>query len=166
MLTLPDRKGVKCMAKGVYTSDLSLDEKVMLGVVRVSELFKKESSTLFRNYGLTFSQYNVVRVLCSSENGQNTITNIRKIMYVSGANMTGLAKRLERNGFLIRKGDPNDERIKLLEITPKGRQTLKNITREKDQFVQELLEDYSDELKLEIVTRIKKMIDKQSMISL
>ena len=88
-----------------------------------------------------------------------------KSMLVSGANMTGLAKRLERNGFLIRKGDPNDERITLLEITPKGRQTLKNITREKDQFVKELLEDYSDELKLEIVTRIKKMIEKQSMMS-
>ena len=86
-------------------------------------------------------------------------------MYVSGANMTGLAKRLEINGFLIRKGDPNDERITLLEITPKGRQTLKNVTREKDQLVKELLEDYSDELKLEIATRMKKMIDKQGMIS-
>ena len=153
------------MAKGVYRSDLSLDEKVMLGVVKVSELFKKESSALFRNYGLTFSQYNVVRVLGSSENGQNTITNIRKIMLVSGANMTGLSKRLERNGFLIRKGDDNDDRITWLEITPKGRQTLKNVTREKNQFVKELLEDYSDGLKLEIITRIKKMIDKQSMIS-
>ena len=120
------------MAKGAYTSDLSLDEKVMLGIVKVAERFKKESSALFQNYDLTFSQYNVIRILGSSDNGQNKITNIRKIMLVSGANMTGLAKRLERNGFLIRKGDPNDERITWLEITPKGKQTLKNIEREKD----------------------------------
>ena len=153
------------MTKDVYTSDLSLDEKVLLGVVRVSELFKKESSALFQNYGVTFSQYNVIRILGSCEGGKNTITNIRRIMLVSGANMTGLAKRLERNGFLIRKGDPNDERITWLEITPKGRQTLKNISREKDQFVNELLEEYSDELKLEIITRLKKMLDKQNMIS-
>ena len=165
MLILLGRKRAKSMTKGVYTSDLSIDEKVLLGVVRVSELFKKESSALFQNYGLTFSQYNVIRILSSSENGQNTITNIRKIMLVSGANMTGLAKRLERNGFLIRKGDANDERITWLEITPKGKQTLKNITREKNQFVKELLKDYSDELKLEIITRLKEMLDKQNMAS-
>jgi hypothetical protein len=30
-----------------------------------------------------------------------------KIILVSGAKMTGIAKRLEKNGFLLRKRDPN-----------------------------------------------------------
>jgi DNA-binding MarR family transcriptional regulator len=44
-------------------------------------------------------------------------------MLVPEANMTGLAKRLERDGFLIRKSDSNDERVTILEITPKGKRT-------------------------------------------
>ena len=76
-----------------------------------------------------FSQYNVLRVLDASENGENTITNVSRIMLVSGANMTGIAKRLEKNEFIIRKSDPKDERITLLEIKSKGRLSLKNILR-------------------------------------
>jgi len=83
------------MAEKGYTSDLTVDEKIMMAIVRVSELFTKEASAVFRNYGLTFPQYNVLRVLDASENGQNTMTNISGIMLVSGANMTGIGKRLE-----------------------------------------------------------------------
>jgi DNA-binding MarR family transcriptional regulator len=35
--------------------------------------------------------------------------------------MTGIAKRLERDGFLIRKSDPRDERVTILQITAKGK---------------------------------------------
>ena len=133
------------MAKGSYRSDPSMDEKVLMAIVRVGEYFKRESSAIFRNYGLTFSQYNVLRALYASENEQNSISTVSKIMLVSGANMTGIAKRLEKNGFVIRKRDPQDERITLLEITPKGIQTLKNIQEPKDEFIDKILSDFTDE---------------------
>ncbi|MFZ7110599.1 MAG: MarR family winged helix-turn-helix transcriptional regulator [Desulfatiglandales bacterium] len=136
---------VKNMARGNYPSDPSIDEKVLMAIVRVGEYFKRESSAIFRNYGLTFSQYNVLRALYASDNEQNSISTISKIMLVSGANMTGIAKRLEKNGFVIRKRDPQDERITLLEITPKGMQTLKNIQEPKDHFIDEILSDFTDE---------------------
>jgi len=146
------------MVDGGYTSDLSLDEKVMMVTVRLAEFFKKNSTNIFKNYGLTFPQYNVLRVLDSSENRQNTISNVGKIMLVSGANMTGIAKRLEKNGFLLRKSDPNDERITLLEITPKGREQLKNISREKDTNIARYLEHFSDEQKKEVLTLLRSVI--------
>ena len=135
------------MPKVNYKSKMTLDEKVFMSIVRTSELFKNKISNLFKNYGLTFPQYNVLRILEISENGQDTITNVSKILVVSGSNMTGVAKRLERGGFLIRKSDPNDERITLLEITPKGRQTLKNLEEEKDKIESIYLEDHTDEQK-------------------
>ena len=122
--------------KNEYKSDMNLNEKVMMAIVRSSEHFKKYTSSIFKNYGLTFSRYNVLRVLDASKNGQNTITQVSGIMLVSGANMTGLAKRLERDGFIIRKSDANDERITLLEITPKGRLALKNISGEKERLIE------------------------------
>ena len=148
------------MKESTYKSDLSQDEKVMMAIVRAAELFKKESGAIFRNYGLTFSQYNALRVLDASGNGRNTITNVCKVMLVSGANMTGIAKRLEKNGFLIRKNDPNDERVTLLEITPKGRQTLRNISEEKDRQIKKYLGSHAPQDKLQILSSLKTILKK------
>ena len=146
------------MIDGGYENDLSIDEKVMMAIVRLAEFFKKNSDNIFKNYGLTFPQYNVLRVLESSDNKQNTISNVSKIMLVSGANMTGIAKRLEKNGFLLRKSDPNDERVTLLEITPKGRERLKDISREKDENITSYLKSFSDGQKKETLSFIRSVI--------
>jgi len=144
--------------RGGYKSDLNADEKVMMAIVRAAELFKKESGAIFKNYGLTFAQYNVLRILDATPNGKNTITNVSRIMLVSGANMTGVAKRLEKNGFLIRRGDANDERITLLEITPKGRQSLKNICEEKDESLKKYMSSFSADEKEEMLSRLKQTL--------
>jgi MarR family transcriptional regulator, 2-MHQ and catechol-resistance regulon repressor len=145
------------MPRDTYQSDLSLDEKLMMTIVRASELFKKDASAIFKNWGLTFSQYNVLRVLESSENGRNTMSSTSKIILVSGANMTGLAKRLEKGGFLIRKSDPNDDRVTWLEITPKGTRTLKNIETEKEDSLRSYLKKFSDQEKRQILANLKEI---------
>lgn len=145
---------------GPYKSDLTMDEKVMMAILKAAEAFKKASSYFLKNYGLTFAQYNVLRVLDASGEGQLTMTAISNIMVVSGANLTGIAKRLEKKGFLIRKSDPKDERITLLEITPKGRLTLKNISEEKESNVLRFVSDLSEDVKLEFLSNIKKVLKK------
>jgi DNA-binding MarR family transcriptional regulator len=144
--------------RGGYKSDLNADEKVMVAIVRTAELFKKKSGAIFKNYGLTFAQYNVLRILDATPNGKNTITNVSRIMLVSSANMTGVAKRLEKSGFLIRGSDANDERITLLEITPKGRQSLKNICKEKDESLNKYMSSFSADEKEEMLSRLKQLL--------
>ncbi|MBI4798086.1 MAG: MarR family transcriptional regulator [Desulfarculus sp.] len=148
------------MVHGGYSDNLSLDEKLLMGVVRVAEDFKKRSSAIFKNYGLTFAQYNVLRVLNSSPNGSNTVSNVGKIMLVTGGNMTGLAKRLERDGYLIRKSHPSDERVTLLEISPKGRQALLNIEREKEENLQKYLGNLDEPGKLALLEQLRLMTGK------
>jgi len=141
-----------------YVSDLSIDEKVLMAVVRAAEIFKRTHSAIFRNYGLSFPQYNVLRVLDASRNGMNKISGVSRIMLVPGANMTGIAKRLERDGFLIRKSDSNDERVTILEITPKGKRTLKNIEKEKDRSIEIILKGFSQKEKTEFLDKLKRLI--------
>jgi len=129
-----------------------------MGVVRAAETFKRTHSAIFRNYGLSFPQYNVLRVLDASRNGMNKISEVSRIMLVPGANMTGIGKRLERNGFLIRKSDPNDERVTIFEITPKGRKTLKNIEQEKDRSIETILGGFSQNDKTEFLDKLKLLI--------
>jgi len=143
------------MAEPIYTSDLSTDEKVLMGIVRAAEIFKRIHSAVFRNYGLSFPQYNVLRVLEASKNCQNKMSDISRIMLVPGANITGIAKRLAKDGFIIKKSDPADERVTILEITPKGKRTLKNIENEKDAWLELMLKNLSQSQKLELLDKIR-----------
>jgi DNA-binding MarR family transcriptional regulator len=141
-----------------YRSDLSGDEKVMMAVVRTAEIFKRAISVIFRNYDLSFPQYNILRVLDASKNGQSRITEVSRIMLVPGANITGLAKRLEKNGFIRRKSDSKDERVTLLEITPKGKTTLKKIEKERDQYLEMMLKGFAPGEKQNLLTNIRQLI--------
>jgi MarR family 2-MHQ and catechol resistance regulon transcriptional repressor len=142
----------------MYKSDMSIDERVMMAIVRIAERFKKNSSAVFSKWDLTFPQYNVLRVLDASENGQNTMRNVNRIMLVSSANMTGIAKRLEKKGFIIRKSDPKDDRSKILQITPQGIQVLKDISDDKERSLRRYLMRYSDEQKAALLETLREIL--------
>lgn len=143
-----------------YKSDLEIDEKVMVALVKASELYKKDCDAIYKNYGLTFSQYNVLRVLNNSPDGQNSVTNASKIMLVSSPNMTGIAKRLEKSGFIIRKNDANDERVTLLEITPKGKAVLINIRATHDENIKNYISEFSAQEKKRLLEDLKQIFNK------
>ncbi|MGW8303219.1 MAG: MarR family winged helix-turn-helix transcriptional regulator [Desulfobacterales bacterium] len=143
------------MTEPTYKSDLSTDEKVLMAIIRVAEHFKRVHSGVFRNFGLSFPQYNVLRVLDASKNGQSKISDVSRIMLVPDANITGIAKRLERDAFIIKKSDPEDDRVTILEMTPKGKRTLKNIEKEKDQWLELMLVNLSQKEKFELLDKVK-----------
>ena len=150
--------GSKYLNLGGYKSDLDVKEKLIVAIVRASEAYKKDADAIFRKFGLTFSQYNVLRVLNNSPSGRNTITNASRIMLVSGANMTGIAKRLEKSGFILLKGDADDERVTMLEITPKGRQALSHIWIEKDELIATYLDSLSADEIVSLLSDIKRIL--------
>jgi DNA-binding MarR family transcriptional regulator len=148
------------MERNTYQSNLSTDEKVLMGIVRAAEIFKRAHASVFKKHGLSFPQYNVLRVLEASANGRHMIGEVGRIMLVPGANMTGIAKRLERGGFILRKSDRRDERVTMLEITSKGKKTLGKIQREKDEWLERMLEGFSQGEKLHLLRVVQKLIEK------
>jgi DNA-binding MarR family transcriptional regulator len=73
--------------------------------------------------------------------------------------MTGITQRLEKDGFIKRKNAPEDDRLKYLEITPKGRQAVKNISDKKDQVTRNYFLRYSEEKKAEILAILKEILN-------
>jgi len=148
------------MAKRPCKSDLGTDEKILTAIVRVAETFKRAHSGVFRKFGLSFQQYNVLRVLESFEDGRKKISDVSRIMHVPGANITGIAKRLAKDGFIIKKSDPDDERVTLLEITPRGKKALKHIEieKKKDDWPERMLRDFSKNEKIELLNRVKRIL--------
>lgn len=141
-----------------YRSDLNTDEKALIAVVRAAEVFKRAHCGVFRKYGLSFPQYNVLRVLEASRKGRNRISDVSRIMIVPGANMTGLAKRLAKRGFINKKSDPGDERVTILEITPKGKRALRGIEKEKDEWLELMLRGFSEREKIKLLEMARRLI--------
>jgi DNA-binding MarR family transcriptional regulator len=94
-----------------------------LSVVRTSDQFQIRFARLFREYGLTPSQYNVLRIL-RGEGKPLPILEIasRTITVVPG--ITGLIDRLEQAGFVNRLRCEKDRRVIYVALTDRAAETL------------------------------------------
>ena len=92
------------------------EEEAMLGLLRTSDRLQIHFSRLFREYGLTSSQYNVLRIL-RGEGKPLPILEIasRTVTIVPG--ITGLIDRLEQAGMVRRQRCPDDRRVIFVAIT-------------------------------------------------
>lgn len=138
---------------------LSSDEKVMIALVRVAEFFKRRSSCIFNYHGLSFSQYNVLRLLETAPAGRLSITEISRRLLVSTPNMSGIAKRLEKSEFATRGSDEHDERKTILEITPKGKKVVSDIRSDQEINVRDFLDCCPDTQRSDMLKMLKKMLE-------
>lgn len=84
----------------------------------------------FEKLGVTFRQSMVLYEL-DRVGGQATQKELEIIMEVSHPTITGLVKRMEKNGFVITWFSGDDRRNKLVKLTPKA----KGIIKELEEFV-------------------------------
>lgn len=141
-----------------FKKPMKMDERIMLAVVRAAELFKRKSSAVFSGYGLSFSQYNVLRVLDDSPDGQCSISDIARRLLVSVPNLSGIARRLEKAGFADRSRDPSDERRVILCLKKRGQKVLGKIEELQEQNIRQFLEDCSNEEKSVLLAQLKAML--------
>lgn len=142
------------MSDANYKSNLTIDERVLIATVRAAEFFKRVHSSVFRKYGLSFSKYNLLRALNASNQGRSRISDVSRTMLVPNANITGVAKRLAQDAFIVKKADPADDRVTILEITQKGKEALKTIENEKNSSLEAMLKGLSEEEKSDLLKKV------------
>jgi DNA-binding MarR family transcriptional regulator len=99
-----------------------------LGLVRTNDRLQIQFARLFRQYGLTPSQYNVLRIL-RGEGAPLPILEIaeRTVTVVPG--ITGLIDRLEAAGLVSRERSSEDRRVIYVALTDKATKLLAKIDR-------------------------------------
>lgn len=101
----------------------SVEEEAFLNLIRTSDQLQIHFVRLFREYDLTSSQYNILRIL-RGEGKPLPILEIahRTVTVVPG--ITGLIDRLEKAGFVERKRCENDRRVIYVALSDLGSKTL------------------------------------------
>ncbi len=133
----------------------SSEQEAILNLLRTNDQYQVRFTRLFRPYGLTPSQYNVLRIL-RGEGQPLPILEIasRTIAVVPG--ITGLVNRLEEAGFVKRERCCEDRRVIWVGLTKKARKTLAALDRPLEELHQRLIGHLSKAELKELIRLLEK----------
>lgn len=104
----------------------SLEQEAMLNLLRASDQFQNRFGRLFREYGLTSSQYNILRILRGEGKPMPSLEIADRMIQVVPA-ITGLIDRLQEAGMVTRRRCETDRRVVYIELTDKARSLLADL---------------------------------------
>lgn len=103
--------------------DISAKE-VCEDILNLLKKFKASLAEIAETHGLTTMQ---LAALHSIEGGYTTMGKLAQSMHCDASNATGIIDRLTALGLVVRQEDPSDRRVKLLQLTDKGRRVIDGV---------------------------------------
>jgi DNA-binding MarR family transcriptional regulator len=97
----------------------SPEQEAMINLLRTNDQFQNRFGRLFREYDLTSSQYNVLRILRGEGKPMPCLEIAERMIQVVPA-MTGLLDRLEAQELVRRERCSEDRRVVYVELTEKA----------------------------------------------
>ncbi|MBU6249101.1 MAG: MarR family transcriptional regulator [Xanthomonadaceae bacterium] len=98
---------------------LCLRQQLCFAVYAASNRMTRLARPMLDELGLTYPQYLVMLVLW--EHGTCTVGEIGEALLLDSGTLTPLLKRMEANGLVTRRRDPDDERCVRIAASPRGR---------------------------------------------
>jgi DNA-binding MarR family transcriptional regulator len=102
----------------------SLEQEAFLSLVRTTALLTDQFERTLKDSGVTFAQFNVLRILRGAEPEGLCRNEIRDRMLTRMPDMTRLLDRMEEAGLVSRSRDDDDRRMVRTHVTTEGRRLL------------------------------------------
>jgi DNA-binding MarR family transcriptional regulator len=99
-------------------------------IMRAQQILLGELDAILRPYGLTFARYEALVLLSFSRAGALPLRVMGERLMVHPTSVTNTIDRLEAQGMVIRRPNPEDGRGRLAEITERGRDAVRVATRD------------------------------------
>ena len=133
----------------------SAEQEAILNLLRSSDQFQNRFGRLFREFGLTSSQYNVLRILRGAGEPLPSLEIAGRLIQVVPA-ITGLIDRLEKQGLVTRERCKQDRRVVYVDITPAALDLLKKL----DQPVSDLHRTLAGHLTRTELKELSRLLEK------
>ena len=105
----------------------SLEEEAFLNLARTHEFLQHRISEFFKQFQLTATQYNILRILRGAGDDGISCSQAAERMVTADPDITRLLDRLETRGLISRERSRDDRRVVMSRITPQGLDLLKTI---------------------------------------
>ena len=99
-------------------------------IMRAQQILLAELDAILRPYGLTFARYEALVLLSFSRAGALPLRVMGERLMVHPTSVTNTIDRLEAQGMVVRRPNPEDGRGRLAEITERGRDAVRVATRD------------------------------------
>jgi DNA-binding MarR family transcriptional regulator len=97
-------------------------------IVRAQQILVARVETALSPLGLSFARFEILRLLGFTRTGRLPMGKISDRLQVHPASVTSAVKRLERDGLIERLSDPDDSRVVLASLLPRGLEVLDDAT--------------------------------------
>jgi DNA-binding MarR family transcriptional regulator len=117
-------------AKNHSVPSVQPTEHALRELVRVFGLLERVMQPYFARFGISGSQWGLLRTLYRAEKAGQTglrLTDLSERLLIRPASVTGAVDRLERANFVVRDNSPADHRAKRVELTHEGRQLVERV---------------------------------------
>jgi DNA-binding MarR family transcriptional regulator len=133
----------------------SPEQEAALNVLRTNDQLQNRFLRLFREYGVTPSQYNILRILRGEGKPMPSLEIGERMIQVVPA-MTGLIDRLEKQSLVRRERCLEDRRVIYIVLTEQGEELLGKL----DEPVAELHRDLLGHLSKSELTELSRLLEK------
>lgn len=143
----------------------SKGQEAFLGLLRTGDLVKHRFHQLFEGVGITFQQYNVLRILRGAGSEGIPTLEIGDRMIERTPGVTRLLDRLEAKGLVRRERCPQDRRKVLCFISPQGLELLASLdapVMEADELVFQGMSEEDLEILINILDRLRDQFEPQA----
>lgn len=134
------------------------EEKIGRLIKRIDLTFAYEMMKTVKKYDLTSSQVEVLMYLGRNQDHEICQREIERFLHSSNPTVTGILKRLEKNGFIEREISTKDARYKHIIQSDKAKKIHREIKAALQNNEERLLSCLSDEERKELIYLLKKLI--------
>jgi DNA-binding MarR family transcriptional regulator len=117
----------------------SIEEEALLNVMRTSDCLHRAMQRRTRHWGVTSTQYNVLRILRGAQPQGLTCSAIGERMITAVPDITRLLARMKALKLIRQQRDKRDRRVVWTQISPSGLELLRRMDGEISQIPVELL---------------------------
>jgi DNA-binding MarR family transcriptional regulator len=121
-------------ARKLSASPAPPEERLFLALLKAADALGQQAEQLIKPFGLTGTQYNVLRILRGAQPAGLACRAIGDRMISHDPDMTRLLDRVEKRGLIRRERQKDDRRVVKTHITSQGLELLKPL----DQPMREL----------------------------
>ncbi len=109
-------------------------DEALLSILRTATVLEHGSNEALRPFGITVTQYNVLRILRGAGAGGLCGREVAERLISRVPDVSRLLNRMEETGLLGKTRDAADRRHVTARITAKGRRVLERATPQLDEF--------------------------------
>jgi DNA-binding MarR family transcriptional regulator len=141
------------------------DFSVLGAILEASDMLSKYMSSYLNDFGLSASKFNTLQLLRDEPNRTVTQNELGTKLTVTGASITGVLDRLERDRLVARESHPSDRRANLVRLTDEGEsliQTAADMHAARMQELMDVLDESEKQTLVQLLTRLAEAAKKKS----